>query len=104
MKIYIAGPITNNPHYEEEFKKVEDVLKEKGHAVINPVKNIGFSYKDYIDMGLTELSKCDAIYVILNQHVSKGLCLEVRYALTVGLAVFANLDEVPRAPETEQQC
>ena len=46
MKLYIAGPITGVPDYEERFKKAEEDLKAMGHTVINPVKDKGFTYKE----------------------------------------------------------
>ena len=88
MKIYIAGSITDNPDYEKQFKQAEKRLIAEGHAVINPCKNDGFSYREYIDMGLCELMKCDAIYLLPGWEKSPGAQLELRYAETVGLQVF----------------
>ena len=50
MKVYIAGAITDNPYYFEQFKQAESYLIFKGHAVISPVKNLGFEYKEYINI------------------------------------------------------
>lgn len=88
MKIYVAGAITNNPNYEKQFREAESRLLEQGHAVINPVKNLGFEYKEYIDMGLNELMRCDAIYLMEGWEKSSGANLEYNYAITVGLQVF----------------
>ena len=87
-RIYIAGAITNNPSYEKDFNECEEQLKELNFVPLNPVKNIGFDYKSYIDMGLCELMHCDAICVIKGSQLSKGEMLEIHYAKTVGLPIY----------------
>lgn len=93
MKIYIGGAITGNPMYKEHFAKVEELLSSQGHAVINPVKNEGFEYKDYIDMGLNELTKCDILYLLDGWENSPGALLEFNYARTVGLTILYEREE-----------
>lgn len=88
MKIYIAGAISSNPDYEKQFKAAEEKLKTEGHAVVNPVKNWGFGYKEYIDMGLCELMRCEAIYLLEGWKSSPGANLELHYANTVGLQIY----------------
>lgn len=89
MKIYIAGAITNNPNYVEQFAAAEKKLIAEGYAVINPVKNSGFTYPEYIDMGLNELMRCDAIYMLKGYENSQGAKLELFYAVTTGKKIFS---------------
>lgn len=88
MKIYIAGSIDKNPNYKNQFSDAEQRLMKYGHTVINPVKNPGFSYKEYIDMGLCELMRCDAIFLLNGWEKSNGANLEYVYALTTGMTIF----------------
>lgn len=88
MKVYIAGSITHNPNYKEQFAQAERTLKDAGYEVVNPVKPEGNKYKWYIDEGLKQLMQCDAIYLLRNWQQSKGACLEKRYAQTVGLKIY----------------
>lgn len=89
MKIYIAGAITSNPNYIKQFAAAEKKLIAEGFAVINPVKNRGFTYPEYIDMGLNELMRCDAIYMLNGFEKSQGAKLELFYAVTTGKKIFA---------------
>lgn len=88
MKIYIAGPITRNPNYLEQFATAERKLKKLGHEVTNPVTNEKFDYKGYIDLGIKKLMECEAIYMLKNWQQSKGACLEHKYAKCVGLKII----------------
>lgn len=92
MKIYISGPITNNPGYEKQFAEAEEKLLSMGHLVINPAKNPGTCYKDYLDIGLMELMKCDAIYLLPGWEESKGAQLEQHYADVAELALLVGAE------------
>lgn len=87
-KVYLAGSITHNHNYIKEFTDAETKLKKLGYKVFNPVREAGYKYKDYIDVGLRQLMRCDAIYLQKNWQQSKGACLEKKYAECVGLEIM----------------
>lgn len=93
MKIYIAGAISNNPDYMEQFKAAEERLRAAGYEVFNPARNQGYTYKEYIDIGLFELAHCDSIYLLKGWEESAGATLECKYAETVGLNVHTQEEE-----------
>lgn len=94
-RIYIAGQITGNPKYKEQFLSAELKLTLEGWNVYNPAQNNCYSYREYIDTGLHQLMHSDAIYLLNGWKESKGATLEAQYAMTVGLDILheVNADE-----------
>lgn len=90
MKVYIAGPISGVPDHKERFAEAERYLKGQGYDVVNPAltENSEYSYKDYIDSGLRQLSECDALCTLPGFENSKGALLERAYALVTGKPVM----------------
>jgi len=81
MKIYIAGKITNSPNFQEQFKKLENLLKAQCHLVMNPAKlPLGFDYDDYMVICYAMIDVCEAVYFLPNWRDSKGANLEKEYA------------------------
>ena len=87
-KIYISGAITNNPNYKEQFAAAEAELIAAGNEAINPAKNTGNTYKEYIDKGLMQEMQCDAIYMLPGHEHSTGATLELNYAEAVGMEIM----------------
>lgn len=85
MKIYIAGKITGLDNYKEVFDKVEAMLLEEGHAVMNPaVLPNGFSQDEYMHICYNMIDVCDGVYFLNNWRDSKGAKLEYAYAIGEG--------------------
>lgn len=91
-RVYISGPISNNPRYIEDFKAAEDKLRALGYEPVNPCRNTGDTYKELIDARLKDLMTCDAMYMLPGWQLSAGATLELKYAQTVGMEYLLWLD------------
>jgi len=104
MKIYVAGKITGNDNFVEQFKQAETMLKEKGHVVINPsLLPIGFEHGEYMSVCLPMVRICDAIYLLNDWGSSRGANMEKDYAGCLGKLIFFEGDTPCsiRKPETK---
>lgn len=85
MRVYISGPITNNPNYKDQFNRAEQKIKARGHKVVNPARfekimPEGSSHEEYMQLSLCMLQMCDAIYMLEGWQQSKGATIEYKYA------------------------
>ncbi len=92
MRVYISGQIIGDPDYNNRFCKAEEMLKDKGYEVVNPVK-IGqclpeIDREEYLKIDLTILSVCDAIFMLDGWENSRGANREYGYAVGKGLIVI----------------
>jgi len=89
MKIYIAGKITDNPNYMEQFAAAEKTLQEQGHVTMNPtILPYGFEHHEYMKVCFSMIDVCEGIYLLDNWQDSKGAKMEYEYATTNGKMVI----------------
>ncbi len=85
MKIYIAGKITDNPGYKEQFAEAEKELRDKGHSVMNPaVLPDGFEHHEYMKICYSMIDVCEGVYFLRNWQDSVGAVMEHDYASQAG--------------------
>lgn len=83
MKIYIAGKISGNEGYREEFKRVEDMFK--GYVVLNPsVLPKGLTKEEYAKIDFAMINSSDMVCFLPNFRESEGAMLEYRYCKYIG--------------------
>jgi len=95
MKIYISGPISNDPFHAESFDKAEEYLKHLGFEVINPldIKDKEFKGPDkdhqlwtyYMRESIKLLMGCDQIYMLEGWKASRGAKIEHELALNLSM-------------------
>lgn len=79
--VYIAGPITGVPNYQETFRQYEDWLKAKGYTVINPttVLPVGLTNQEYMHACLALIDCADVVLFLPGSTESKGAMCEFMY-------------------------
>lgn len=96
MRIYISGPITNNPDFKKDFEEAERRLKEKGFEPVNPAKTEieDGTWKDYMKADIKQLVDCDGIYMLSGWSKSRGARLERSIAIELDMQVtYALLED-----------
>lgn len=97
MRVYISGPITNNPDYVKQFEEAENKIKSMGYNACNPVRYANSlrekygrepTWDEYLKFDLELLADCDAITMLPGWKDSKGAKLENEYALTHNKSVI----------------
>ena len=80
-KAYIAGKITGNKNYKQEFMDAEEELVKEGCAVMNPsFMQIGFEQEEYHHVCMAMIDVCDVVCFLPTWVDSKGAHLEMGYA------------------------
>lgn len=87
FKIYIAGKITGNPNYKEEFALLERELKKQypTASILNPaVLPQGMSQADYMRICLAMIDTADVVVFNGKAEQSKGASIEKEYCKYTG--------------------
>ena len=107
MRIYISGPITGVSVEDAvmAFANTESQLVYLGHKVYNPLTIAGFlpdnfAHKDYMDVDLLVLAKCDAADFMPGWSHSEGCKIERRFCEEHGIHIFDSISEVANDNKT----
>jgi nucleoside 2-deoxyribosyltransferase len=80
-KAYIAGKITGNPNYKQEFAEAEEHLKAEGYVIMNPsFMQEGFEQLEYLHVCTAMIDVCDEVFFLPTWVDSKGSHYEYGYA------------------------
>lgn len=96
MTIYISGPMTGLPGYNyPAFDDAAAKLRAAGYDVVNPAElcDPNMKWRECMRLNIAALMECDAIVMLPDWLHSRGACLELRLAYTVGIKPFFSIDE-----------
>lgn len=89
MKIYIAGRITGNPNYKEEFERYAIAYEAEGHIVLNPAElPEGMAKEDYMRICFAMIDVADKVYFLPGWYGSAGARLEYDYCAYIDKPVI----------------
>lgn len=91
-KIYISGPMTGLPDYNEPaFFEAEKSLIDRGFTVINPARKEGredcVTWSDYMRAALRDLAEAGGVAILPGWGGSRGSEIEVFLAHDLGMRV-----------------
>ena len=90
MKLYISGPITGVPNYQENFIKAETILKQAGHEVVNPCAVVladNATWEAYMKADIPLMLACDGVAVLPGWEASAGARFEVDIAQRLNMPI-----------------
>lgn len=88
VKIYISGPISDDPDYKAKFARAQEMLEQCGFDVVSPAERVKVSndkdYTDYLSEALELMLQCDQLYMLKGWSRSTGAKLELKLAKRLG--------------------
>ena len=88
VKIYISGPISDDPDYKAKFAKAHQMLEQCGFEVLDPTELVKVSddkgYTDYLAEAVWHMLKADELYMLKGWSQSTGAKLELKLAKRLG--------------------
>lgn len=92
MRIYLSGPITNNPNARHDFARVERELRWGGIPdIVNPeavLRGLRMSHDEYLHVCRALLEVSDVMLLLPGWRDSKGACLEVGIAMANKIRIY----------------
>ena len=88
--VYIAGRITDDPHYRAKFERAQRQLEAAGFTVMSPavLPSSGFPHRSYMKISCAMLDACDAVYFLPDWKESEGAVYEFGRAVATGKEII----------------
>lgn len=88
QRIYLSGPISNDPDYMQKFTEADAYLRNQGYHVANPAELYrslpdDATYEELLTLDLHILDLCDVLVQLPGWEKSPGANREYGYALAM---------------------
>lgn len=94
--VYIAGKITGNPSYLEQFAEAEAAVRAAGFVPLSPAKlPPEISNEAAMPICMAMIDAADAVLLLSGWHRSVGAQLENAYCKYTGKPTVRNVTELP---------
>ena len=101
MKIYIAGPMTGLKNFNRKsfFLMAEELERSGFEPVHTADMPDGLEYEEYIEESFKRLAGCDAVLLLDDWDLSKGVMREIKHAHDKGIRIARNIYELHQIKE-----
>ena len=106
MKIYISGPISNDPYHRDAFARAEEYLMHLGYSTVNPldIEEEEFLGPDkeiqlwnyFMRKSIKLLMECDQIYMLEKWEESRGARIEHQLATDLSMQRMYEEEDIER--------
>jgi hypothetical protein len=88
--IYLAGPITGNKDFRDDFDGWHQRLMRMGWHVVNPIEGqtLGLTHEAYMKDDIPKLLQCTDLFAMPGWEGSKGAQFEVKMAGIIGVQAW----------------
>ncbi len=97
LRVYLAGPIRNDPDYEAKFSRATDVLRSRGLKVFNPVEQdtafgwhgVPLEIRNCLELDLAWICRwADVVALMPGWKDSAGALAEGATACAIGIPIW----------------
>jgi len=91
MKVFISGPMKNDPNHQQRFKEWEDRINSLGQSPFNPAwmqVDKSWNRNELLNIDRAAMDACDIVIFLSGWERASGCHAEMKYALGCSKFIF----------------